>query len=102
MGRRLTDAVIRNMRPPATRTEIPDMQQGLYLCLHSTGRKSWLVRYRRRSDKKNRCLTLDTFCTLAVARKLAQAAIDDVAQGGDPCATKKEAKRRQPAPCAVS
>lgn len=96
--KRLTDLKIRNMRPPAKRTEVPDPQQpGLWLQLHPTGRKSWGVRYRRRSDRKNRCLTLDGFPSLAIARRLAQAALDEVAQGGDPCADKQEAKRRPPA-----
>jgi len=90
MAKRLTARTIEQIPPdPTKRLEIPDAgKPGLYLIVAPTGRKSWAVRYRRRSDGKPRKLTLDGFPSLAVAHKLAQAALDRAAEGHDPAAEK--------------
>jgi integrase len=49
------------------------------------------VRYRRHSDQRPRKYTLPGFPSLGAARKLAQAALDLVATGGDPAADRKAA-----------
>lgn len=88
----LTDAAVKNLKPdPEKRLEIPDArQQGLYLVINPSGRKSWAVRYRYRGKPKK--LTLDGFPSLETARKLAQEAMDVLAKGGDPSVQKKAAK----------
>ena len=65
---------------------------GLYLLVHPT-KKSWVVMYRRRSDRIQRKLTLHGFPSLVIARKLAREALNTVAEGGDPAAEKREARR---------
>jgi integrase len=91
MAKRLTDISVQRAKPrenrvgQAIRTEIPDAgKPGLFLIVQPTGRKSWAVRYRRPSDNKPRKLTLKGFPSLGEAHKLAQAALDEVATGGDP------------------
>lgn len=95
---KLTAIKVANIKPdPAKRLEIPDAgKPGLYLVVQTNGRKSWAVRYRRVSDRKPRKFTLDGFPSLALAHKLAQDALDRVADGGDPAADKRAA-RLQPA-----
>jgi hypothetical protein len=91
MARGLTALRVERAKPDARkRIEIPDHgKPGLYLIVQSNGKKSWAVRYRRHGDKKTRKYTLPGFPSLAAARKLAQAALDEVAAGGDPAAEKK-------------
>jgi integrase len=92
---RLTAIKVANAKSdPRKRVEVPDAgKPGLYLVIQPNGRKSWAVRYRRLSDRKPRKLTLDGFPSLATAHKLAQAALDTVAEGGDPAAEKLEIRR---------
>src|SRR6185437_10602885 len=72
--------------------EIPDGgKPGLYLVIQSSGRKSWAVRYRFQGQARK--LTLDGFPSLASAHRLAQEALDRVAEGYDPAADKQSAKR---------
>lgn len=91
MAKRLTARAIEQAKPVAgKRIEIPDAgKPGLYMVIQASGAKSWAVRYRRLSDGKPRKYTLDGFPSLAVAHKLAQAALDRVAEGGDPAAEKR-------------
>src|SRR5215471_6306034 len=88
--RKLTALRIEQIRPdPRKRLEIPDPAVlGLYLIIQPSGKKSWAVRYRRRSDGKPRKFTLDGFPSLALAHKLAHQALDHVAAGGDPVGEK--------------
>src|SRR5262249_3705810 len=58
--------------------------------------KSWAVRYR--VGRQSRKLTLEGFPSLAVARKLAQCALDAVSEGKDPAQAKK-ASRNAPSNC---
>jgi hypothetical protein len=94
MARRgLTALQVENAKPAAKRREIPDHgQRGLALVVQPSGAKSWCVRYRRASDRKSRKLTLP-FVSLGAARKMAQEALDAVANGGDPAGSRR---RRAP------
>jgi integrase len=94
MAKRLTEISISKAKPhPTKRLEIPDAgKPGLYLVVQPSGHKGWAVRYRRRSDGKTRKLALDGFVSLATAHKLAQEALDKVAEGQDPAAEKRASK----------
>jgi hypothetical protein len=94
MAKKLTSISIEKIKPhPKRRREIADAgKPGLYLVVQPSGKKSWAVRYRRLSDGKPRKLTIDGSPSLGIARKLAQAALDKVADGRDPAAEKKAAK----------
>jgi integrase len=94
MAKKLTDISIAKIKPHSTkRLEIPDAgKPGLYLVVHPTGRKAWAVRYRRLSDGKPRKLTLSGFPSLGMAHKLAQEALDRIADGGDPANEKRAAR----------
>ena len=91
---KLTDIAIRNLKPKASRYEVPDSGcAGLYCVVQPvTGRKSFCVRYR--FGGRSRKLTLEGGVSLAAARKLAADAKLAVAQGRDPAADKREAKNR--------
>ena len=86
-----TQAQVEKAKPADNkRIELRDYRQpGLYLAIQPSGKKSWCFRYR--VGRKSRKLTIP-YCTLAVARKEAQKALDAVAAGRDPMAEKK-AKR---------
>lgn len=89
MAARLTDISVRNAKPGRKRQEIPDGGcKGLYLVVHPSGRKSWAVRYRH--EGRPRKLTLDGFPSLATARKLAMAAMENPER--DPAAEKRAKK----------
>jgi integrase len=92
-SRKLTALKVANAKPdPAKRLEIPDAgKPGLYLVVQPSGRKSWAVRYRCNGTPRK--LTLPGFPSLATAHKLAQAALDKVAEGQDPAAEKRIARR---------
>lgn len=77
---RLTDLSIRNLKPQADRYELPDPgARGLYVVVHPSGKRSFVVRYRHVGVPRK--LTLQAGISLAAARKLAA----DV--GSLPCAT---------------
>jgi integrase len=79
---------VENVKPAATRREIPDAGcTGLYLVTQPSGRKSWAVRYRY--EGRPRKLTLDGFSTLAIARKRATEALEQVERGIDLAAEKQ-------------
>jgi integrase len=93
MAKPLTAKRIENLRPDATRREIPDGGcKGLYYVVQPTGRRAWAVRYR--FGGKPRKLTLDSGLTLAAAREHATAALRVLEQGKDPAALKFEALAR--------
>ena len=92
-NRRLTVLQVKNWPADrAKRQEIPDGGSNLYLVVYPSGRKSWAVRYRRKSDGRTRKIVLDGFPTLAKARELAATALAKVADGLDPAADKKIGK----------
>jgi integrase len=92
MAKKLTPISVEKARSnPTKRIEIPDAgKPGLYLVIQPSGAKSWAVRYR--VNGKPGKLTLDGFPSLATARKLAQEALDRVAEGKDPAAEKRAAR----------
>jgi integrase len=95
MAKRLTDVAIRNLRPGVTRREIPDGgARGLYAVLQPSGRRSFAVRYRLHGKPQKFTLGEEGKppLSLAEARRLAAAALADVAKGIDPAATKKAAR----------
>jgi len=96
VAKKLTAAKIGNIKPNLNkRLEIPDGgKPGLYLVVQPSGRMSWVVRYRRLSDRKPRKFTIDGFPSLALAHKLAQAVLDKVAEGRDPAAEKIVEKQK--------
>jgi len=98
MSKKLTSIAIDKIKPhPDKRIEIADAgKPGLYLVIQPNGRKSWAIRYRRPSDGAPRKLTLAGFPSLGLAHRLAQSALDRVAEGHDPAREKQveEAKRR--------
>ena len=88
---RLTTKFVENVKPAATRREIPDAGcRGLYLIVQPTGRKVWAVRYR--FEGATRKLTLNAGLTLAAARKAATTALHELESGNDPAAARAEAK----------
>ena len=95
--KKLTGLQVANAKPdPRKRIEIPDAgKPGLYLVVQSSGKKSWAVRYRRIGDRAPRKLTLEGFPSLATAHKLAQAALDKVAEGHDPAADEQAQKAKK-------
>jgi integrase len=96
---RLTDIAIRNLKPGATRLEIPDKQQvGLYCIVQPTGAKAFAVRYR--FDGRPRKLTLQAGIGLAAARKEAASALYEVQQGRDPAEAKARIREQKSAAAA--
>jgi integrase len=92
--RPFTDLAVKNLKPSATRREVPDPGcRGLYCIIQSSGRRGFAVRFRFRGVPRK--LTLQAGITLAAARKAATDALFEVQQGRDPTATKQEAKRTQ-------
>lgn len=93
MAKKLTALKVEQARAnPHKRIEIPDAgKPGLYLVIQPSKKKSWAVRYRFKGQARK--LTLDGFPSLGTARKLAQEALDAVAEGSDPAAEKQSAKR---------
>lgn len=93
MARGFTDITIKNIKPSATRQEIPDAAaRGLYLIVQSSGVKSFACRYRF-AGKAYKLTLGDVAIGLAVARKLAADALAEVAQGRNPVEQKKAAAR---------
>ena len=87
---RLTDALLRSLKPQAKRYELPDnVVTGLRICVQPSGVTSWLLRYRvgRRQCK----WTMARYPALesADARDLAREAHMKIARGGDPAAEKR-------------
>ncbi len=100
MAKRLTARSVELAKPNRSkRIEIPDAgKPGLYLVIQPSGRKSWAVRYRRLSDRAPRKFTIEGFPSLAVAHKLAQEALDKVAEGHDPAQAKRQERATEHAP----
>jgi integrase len=91
----LTDRTIKAMRPPADgRIDVwDDTVSGFGLRVSSTGRKTWVLMYRRNGVLRRYTLGIYPTLGLADAREKARDALRDVAHGGDP-ATEKIAERR--------
>ena len=94
MGKALTALAVDKVKAGPARLEIPDgLLAGLYLVVQPTGAKSWAVRYRH--GGRPRKLTLGAYpgIDLGPARELARKALVAVAEGHDPGAEKKAARR---------
>ena len=91
MAKRLTALAVANLKPRASRYEVPDGSTGLRCVVQPSGARGWCVRFRR-PDKRPAKLTLDGTLCLAAAREAAAAALHDVAVGRDPAALKRAAK----------
>jgi integrase len=93
MAEQLTDLKVKNLRPGASRREIPDGRiGGLYFILQPSGARSWAVRYRTRGKPAKLTIGAYPAIDLATARRLAQKALGEVAEGQDPAANKQAAK----------
>ena len=93
MAKRLTPLAIANLKPTASRREVP-AGNGLYVVIQKTGKKGFCVRYRSPITRLPRKLTLPSGVTLAAAHKLAADAMFEVARGNDPVEAKKAAQRQ--------
>src|SRR5207248_644517 len=83
------------MRPALRRREIADAHlPGFYFIVQPSGAKSWAVRYRH--NGRTRKFTLGSYPKLKLidARELARSAFRSVAEGRDPMAERREARRR--------
>jgi integrase len=93
MAKRLTTLAVENARSTAHRYELADGSTGLRLCVHPSGAKSWIVRYRRPPpDGRTAKMTLDRLMALAEARKWAAGVLAELAAGRDPGVTKAAAR----------
>jgi integrase len=93
MAKTLTTKAIENLKPGASRYELPDGGcRGLYCLVQPSGQRSFAIRFRL--DGKPCKHTLGSFpaTSLAEARQAAAAALADVARGIDPRAAKQQAK----------
>ncbi len=88
----LTEIAVRNLKPKPARYEKPD-GKGLFVAVHPTGRKSFVVRFRVGGKPKK--LTLPKGITLAEARAEAASALLKVHRGQDPTAAKRKAQEAQ-------
>ena len=85
----LTALFVKNVEPApkGQRIEFWDsLLPAFGLRVSDHGRKSWVVMYRRKSDGRQKRLTLGTYpaVELSKARSLARDALQEVAEGGDP------------------
>jgi len=94
MTKPLTVKGIEALKPSDVRREIPDgLMPGLYLIVQPSGAMSWAVRYRHNGTPKKHTLGGYPAIKLADARTLAGQALTGVAEGRDPSADKRQAKR---------
>ena len=86
-ARRLTERLIQTIKTNGRRLEIRDLEvRGLELRVTPQSTKTWLLRYRRKSDGKKRALTLGRFpeMTLKEARIRAIEERAQIGRGADP------------------
>lgn len=96
----LTDKQVRYMEPGEKRKEVPaGPPGGLFLVLHPSGRKSWILRYRFRGGTRGMTLQKPyPELSLAQARAEAKAALQTLRGGEDP-ATKAAEESKEPSAC---
>lgn len=96
MARALTVKSIDAVKPGASRKEIPDgLVQGLYLVVQPSGAMSWAVRCRIGGAPRKITLGGYPGISLADARKLTGQTLLAVAEGRDPVAEKRAARREE-------
>jgi hypothetical protein len=94
MAKELTTIACEKLKARSNRYEMPDGRiGGLRIVVQPSGRKSWAFRFK--TNGKSRKLTIGPFPAigLATARERAGRAKDAIAEGRDPDAEKKTAKR---------
>jgi integrase len=93
MAKGLTAKQVENIKPRATRVELPDAGcRGLYLVVQPSGARSWAVRYRYGGTPRKLTLAPEPGApplTLAAARRMAADALHRVEQGIDPAREKR-------------
>ena len=93
MAEQLTDLKLKHLRPATARKEIPDGKiSGLYFVLQPSGARSWALRYRAAGKPAKLTIGAYPAIDLAAARRLAQKALGEVAEGKDPAANKQAAR----------
>jgi integrase len=93
MAKTLTAKSVENIKPLKARYEIPDAGcRGLYLVTQPSSAKSWALRFRLDGKPCKHTLGSWPAVTLAEARRLAAAAMAQVAHGADPRTEKRKAK----------
>jgi integrase len=93
MAKTLTARSIETAKPLAVRQEIPDGGcRGLHLVVQPSGQRSWAIRFRIEGRTAKHTLGSWPAISLAQARRLAAAAMAQVAQGTDPRDEKRKAK----------
>jgi len=90
MAKKLTALAVVNLKPRAERYEVADAS-GLRVVVFPSGKRSYVVRFRRPQDGRTAKHTL-VAKTLAEARVEAATALLEVAQGRDPAKARAEAK----------
>ena len=88
MAKSLTVLSVEKAPPKSTRYELSDAGGSLRLIVQPSGAKSWAVRYRVGSRTRKHTLGAYPALGLVEARKLARGAMETIAAGGDPAATK--------------
>jgi integrase len=101
MSKALKAVTAAQMKPGAARREVPDGGcPGLYLVVHTTGAKAWVVRFRSpverdsHGQRKAKKLTLGPLAIIPLvqARALATAALEQVQRGIDPTQVRRTEK----------
>jgi integrase len=88
---KLTSKAVENIKPTATRQEIPDaLLPGLYLIVQPSGARSWAVRYRHNGQSRKHTLGSYPVINLAMARRLGTKALRAVAEDRDPAVERQE------------
>ncbi len=96
MRKKLSARFVNSIRTHHPRIEFCDTEvEGLILRVTKDATKSWAFRYRRKSDRKRRFMSLGRFPdrSLAEARNAAAEARIAIARGADPAAGLEEVKR---------
>src|SRR5262245_27284811 len=90
MAKRLTAIGVEQIKPRATRFEVPDGGcVGMYLSIQPSGKRRFVVRYRIAGRPAK--YTLDAGLSLKAAREAATAVLNKAAQGVDPAGARREA-----------
>ena len=97
-GRRLTARFVETVSTDLDREAHPDCGiRGLELRVTKLGRKSWTLRYRRKSDGKLRRLTLGTFPTISLeeARQTSKEHLAAIGRRADPAGVIQDQKKAE-------
>jgi integrase len=88
---KLTSKAVENIKPIATRQEIPDgLLPGLYLIVQPSGARSWAARYRHNGRPRKHTLGSYPAIDLKSARALGTKVLRAAAEGRDPTGERQE------------